>query len=432
MASFEEHGEHFNLLPRPAQTPTEICTEKSSIRAYGVSDLHAESANNYTWVLNKCVRKSEDSHNCFTIFILPGDVSSSNERILQVFTHLVAMYDAVCFVPGNHEAWATKGSRDSVEKLREIHTIATSVGVHVHPIRVVSAVTNAAVTICSLYSWYHSSFDIEPDIQHQGYKEIESSFPFTERWSDFAACKWPIDMVSHSEFASTSSSSVALAEAFAKVNEEFLGEISKDSRQTLHDATSRQQDNDEDDDENGINLTWKSVKGNQSTAACTTPSATGKMTQTCDTVISFSHFLPRIECIPEKRFIADPQLARVSGSNFLEMQIRKLQPHLHMFGHTHIPIDLEIDGIAYVQWPLGYQREATLQCAPIQRTEPMLVCDTSLGSGKDAIPPQVSRPSSKTYWSQYYHSNERHADVVEPLAPWVLSRISTYKQMISR
>jgi hypothetical protein len=44
--------------------------------------------------------------------------------------------------------------------------------------------------------------------------------------------------------------------------------------------------------------------------------------------------------------------------------------------------DLEIEGIRYVQWPLGYFREANLQCAPIHSTGPLVVHDTALGAGK--------------------------------------------------
>jgi hypothetical protein len=77
-----------------------------------------------------------------------------------------------------------------------------------------------------------------------------------------------------------------------------------------------------------------------------------------DAVLSFSHFLPRQELCPEKRFLLEPLLAKVVGSDPLERQIRRLRPHLHMFGHTHIPIDLELEGIRYLQWPLGYARFA--------------------------------------------------------------------------
>ena len=44
---------------------------------------------------------------------------------------------------------------------------------------------------------------------------------------------------------------------------------------------------------------------------------------------------------------------QVIGSDPLERQIRELGSDVHIFGHTHIPIDMTSDGVRYVQWPLG-------------------------------------------------------------------------------
>ncbi len=44
-------------------------------------------------------------------------------------------------------------------------------------------------------------------------------------------------------------------------------------------------------------------------------------------------------------------------------------------------VDLELEGIRYLQWPLGYFREAHLQCAPIFSSGPLAVHDSALGSG---------------------------------------------------
>lgn len=35
---------------------------------------------------------------------------------------------------------------------------------------------------------------------------------------------------------------------------------------------------------------------------------------------------------------------QVIGSDPLERQVRSLKPQLHVFGHTHIPIDMEVQG----------------------------------------------------------------------------------------
>ena len=48
------------------------------------------------------------------------------------------------------------------------------------------------------------------------------------------------------------------------------------------------------------------------------------------TVISYSHFLPRQELLPEKRFLLEPMLSRVVGSDVLREQVQRLTPHLHI------------------------------------------------------------------------------------------------------
>ena len=45
-----------------------------------------------------------------------------------------------------------------------------------------------------------------------------------------------------------------------------------------------------------------------------------KMRAPGDIVISMSHFVPRIELVPEKRFLVSPQLPKVVGSDPLEGQ----------------------------------------------------------------------------------------------------------------
>jgi 3',5'-cyclic AMP phosphodiesterase CpdA len=74
-------------------------------------------------------------------------------------------------------------------------------------------------------------------------------------------------------------------------------------------------------------------------------------------VISFSHFLPRIELLPPKENLRFKGLPKVSGCKLLESQIRELKSVVHLFGHSHINRDCVIDGIRYVQNALSYPKE---------------------------------------------------------------------------
>ena len=364
---------------------TEIETSLTRIKCYCISDLHADSEKNQAWVREKCVRRVEDS-DAYTIIVLPGDVGSEIDRLESVFRTLTANYNAVMFVPGNHEAWrrgiAAGGSAtipeeraenrmavDSIVKLQEVMNMAKVEGVYVGPLRVKisdSNVTNShatsqgslgqqstenislntlddrtktntpksvlggeGVVIFPLLSWYHSGWDKEPEITHPDYLDVEEAIPFARKWGDFSMCSWPDDIVMQEDFCSTVNDNTALAKAFAAVNEPFLPQPEP--------STSID------------NLVGSTLTNDLQELR-------SPLVNDGDTVISFSHFLPRQELCPEKRFLLEPLLAKVIGSDFLEEQIRRLKPDLHLFGHTHIGIDLELEGIRYVQWPKGYNK----------------------------------------------------------------------------
>eukprot|EP00771_Trimastix_marina_P004054 gnl/Trimastix_PCT/785.p1 GENE.gnl/Trimastix_PCT/785~~gnl/Trimastix_PCT/785.p1 ORF type:complete len:362 (-),score=26.70 gnl/Trimastix_PCT/785:72-1157(-) len=77
-------------------------------------------------------------------------------------------------------------------------------------------------------------------------------------------------------------------------------------------------------------------------------------------VISFSHFLPRRDLMGPQRVLRAAFLPWVVGSTRLEEQVRRLGSHIHIVGHTHRPFDRTIDGVRYIQQPLGYPRERYL------------------------------------------------------------------------
>lgn len=74
-------------------------------------------------------------------------------------------------------------------------------------------------------------------------------------------------------------------------------------------------------------------------------------------VISFSHFLPRIDLmpfyIPQHYHYIYPAL----GSVLLEKQIRVLKPNIHVYGHSHVNRDVTLGGIHYINNAFGYPSE---------------------------------------------------------------------------
>jgi predicted phosphodiesterase len=76
-----------------------------------------------------------------------------------------------------------------------------------------------------------------------------------------------------------------------------------------------------------------------------------------ETIISFSHFVPRADLIPLYVPQSVKMLLPVMGSRVLEEQIRWLNPVIHVYGHSHLNRRASIDGIAYVNNAIGYPSE---------------------------------------------------------------------------
>lgn len=216
------------------------------------------------------------------------------------------------------------------------------------------------IWVVPILSWYHSSFDTEPDIT--GWSGIP---PIEEAMMDFKVCKWPEELGGEMAGLST-----ALAEHFDSLNEQHIA--------------------DEDTPQSEPGVSWAEV-----VAECTAARAAGRP------VISFSHFLPRLELLPEKRFLFLPTLAKAVGSKYLYKRVLEIQvrpcndtplpsivdksaslrsglmdrsgvifvcpkPDIHLFGHTHFGWDATLDGIRYVQAPLSYPNERKMRLASIK------------------------------------------------------------------
>ncbi len=77
-------------------------------------------------------------------------------------------------------------------------------------------------------------------------------------------------------------------------------------------------------------------------------------------IISYSHFLPRIDImpsyIPQSKRIIYPAL----GSRLLDEQIRRLGSKIHIYGHSHVNVNVSKDGIQYINNAFGYPHETRI------------------------------------------------------------------------
>jgi predicted phosphodiesterase len=77
-----------------------------------------------------------------------------------------------------------------------------------------------------------------------------------------------------------------------------------------------------------------------------------------DTVITYSHFLPRVDLMPGFIPGANKLLYPILGSARLEHQLRKLNSSVHIYGHSHINRRVTMDGVTYINNAFGYPSEA--------------------------------------------------------------------------
>lgn len=75
------------------------------------------------------------------------------------------------------------------------------------------------------------------------------------------------------------------------------------------------------------------------------------------TLISFSHFLPRIDVMPERIPLQRRRVYPVLGSVDLGLQVKELQADIHIYGHSHVNQSIELENIRYVNNAFAYPNE---------------------------------------------------------------------------
>ncbi|MEX1830092.1 metallophosphoesterase [Luteibacter sp. CQ10] len=74
-------------------------------------------------------------------------------------------------------------------------------------------------------------------------------------------------------------------------------------------------------------------------------------------VVTFSHFMPRIDLMPASAPASVRMLFPVFGSTRLDAQLRRLGADTHVYGHSHLNRTKRIDGVTYVNNAFGYPYE---------------------------------------------------------------------------
>ncbi|KAL7509399.1 hypothetical protein ACHAXN_006403 [Cyclotella atomus] len=372
-----------------------------------LSDLHCDYEANRKWLENICSQTNND-----TMILIAGDVSHNLSILQWTFQTLKQSFGEVAFAPGNHDLWldkprkhkpiATKldlddevrsgpkisdagdGCTNSIDKLEKVLQLCADEDVRVGPIKIENKDTQSALWVVPLLSWYHQSFDSEPAIENWG------GIPSAKKVvADYRRSIWP-------EPLSPLDDSLAL----------FLDQL------------------------NDIMLDFDSIANEMELHHGSTTS-----------LLTFSHFLPRIDLIPEKRYLTLPTLHSCMGSTFLESRLRNLQSqlvnhhsdntylqHLHAFGHSHISWDQELDRVRYVHVPLAYpkeweQRRRSLEIGTMhgeisQDRFPVCIWEKQSSGGANGFPSEWLGG----WWSKYYNIMERQPHRNTELAPWAARR----------
>lgn len=318
------------------------------------------------------------------IIIVAGDITDDIAKLTTTLKIFVSKFKMVFAVPGNHDLWveskrksdgasdntheysssshsayedtseSAKGSTDSVSKLYEFLELCESIGVKTRPEFVLGE-----MWIVPLLSWYYynpSSYINDRSVLKLGNLRL---------WQDFTRCVWPesiLSQPSHDVGVITSATSSSTTTATFTIDQD-----------ALHATIEKQEE-----------ITWGHIHPFLRTSSAKLIDITKKLALSKDIsrymmelneesiskmetfhgihghkypIITFSHFLPRAELNPPMDQLKFKELVCVSVSEELDTLIRRLHSTCHVYGHTHIRSDKQINGVRYIQYPLGYPSE---------------------------------------------------------------------------
>jgi len=257
------------------------------------SDIHVDYQANWQFL--------NDLHSEYykgDTLILAGDITDHLDRLQKVFEILLPKFKSIFFIPGNHELWVRANQNlDSIDKFHSVMNLAKSCGIKTSPdiVNIEGEDGSKSVYLIPLFSWYDSSL----------FLDVEGLSYSTEGWSDNYFCKWP----SHLIEKKGESASFNITKFFLAMNDASLIEYNSPVITFSHFYSNKEQ--------------FKTLR-NHNQAKKSKP------------IFNFS---------------------AVAGSEMLQTQIDKLNPRVHCFGHSHRRSDFIINGIRFVNNPLGYPHE---------------------------------------------------------------------------
>ena len=138
------------------------------MRIFAISDLHVDYAENRRWVTQLSTWDYQQD-----VLICAGDVAHASSDIEKTFLALRSRFNAVVYVPGNHEFWV-KGEpgKTSLEKFQEIMRLAAESDVQTQILHL------KKVSLVPVLAWYDHSF-------------ASPSSDLLQRWADYHVCSWP-------------------------------------------------------------------------------------------------------------------------------------------------------------------------------------------------------------------------------------------------
>lgn len=287
---------------------------------YAISDVHVELPANMVW-LRELPDQPRD------IILVAGDLGVNLQQLEEALSVFQLKFKHVFYCFGNHECWVNpREGLDSLGKIAAIKDMCDRLGVLTKTTLVDS------IWIVPILGWYHESWDTEPPLRPPPGKSLKLEPEEAHIMStDYQACRWD----------------------YQHGSEELAQRL---------------------DEENEAWHTWPLPPELLAESAKSRDKRT-------NSIVSFSHFLPRIELHHEKRFSTQPNLAKLIGSSWIRSRIEELQPDLHVFGHTHLPWNMTLDGVHYVSWPLGTPTEqnnrlCTYPTEVVERWLPLKVMDS--------------------------------------------------------